>query len=787
MAAFSIINAAFMEEIMRNKKLVILLVVCIAAVISVTVYRGVSKKEKNPQESVVTTGQAARAVALLKASEEECGAARNHFAKGEEWYTPYMNLMYDRGYFNEKQIMPSGKEAASAFTYEKLGYLFENMDITDKEILSYVKNNKAAKAITNSQWAVIFEKLADYTAAGQTQEEEFNVVATVSNVSSLEPWNVVTTIGNYIFTGLSMDYYIDKRIKVITKENQILCVKEIVSREIIYPNAFVTSMESGKMNVFISGVIRTFEIDDGEVSATNAVMDIRMKNGRVSDYTEKENYVSGKLLKYTDTTVDVEGQGAFEIGEGFRIYKTYGNIETRTLYDLIVGYDVQKFVVEDGKVCAILIDRNFVAQNIRVVIKNNGFQDIYHDNVIISSDKEFEFSYGKEKRVFQAGEEYIITQDSRYLEDGTLKISAAGSDGKITVKSLERGYGMPSYRGSIEIMKTEGGLVIINELPLEEYLYAVVPSEMPYTYNAEALKAQAVCARSYAYRHMLSNAYAYLGAHVDDSTAFQVYNNSSEQATASQAVDDTYGQIMTCKGEPISAFFYSTSCGSGTDALIWGGSGYEYIKGRLLSLEASTLDLTDEAQFKMFIMNNYNTFDQEYSWYRWNVIVPLENITQGVNEKLASLYASGPEKVLTLEGEDYVSRDISSVGHVLSIETGTRGTGGVLNEIVIHGDEATVMIKTESFIRNIFNLSGLAIHKNDGSTVDTFTSLPSAFFAAEEVREGETLTGYQLYGGGYGHGAGMSQNGANTMGNNGMGYQDILNFFYNNIVIESIY
>ncbi len=772
---------------MRNKKLIILLLICIVAMISVVVYRGLSKKEKNPQESVVTTGQAARAVALLKASEEECGAAQNHFAKGEEWYMPYMNLMYDRGYFDEKQMMPSTKEATAPFTYEKLGYLFENMDITDKELLSYVKNNKAAKAISNSQWAVIFGKLADYTAGGQTREEEFNVVATVSNVSSLEPWNVVTTIGNYIFTGLSMDYYIDKRIKVITKENQILCVKEIVSREIVYPNTLVTSMESGKMNAFVNGVIRTFEIDDKEASKTNAVMDIRLKNGKVSDSSEKQNYVSGKLLKYTDTSVDVEGQGAFEIGEGFRIYKTYGNIETRTLYDLVVGYDVQKFVVEDGKICAILIDRNFVAENIRVIIRNNGFQDIYHENVLISSDKEFEFSYGGEKRVFQAGEEYTVTPDSKYLESGTLKISAAGSDGKVTIKSLERGYGTPSYRGTIEIMKTESGLVIINELPLEEYLYAVVPSEMPYTYNAEALKAQAICARSYAYKHMLSNAYAYLGAHVDDSTRFQVYNNSSEQATTNQAVNDTYGQIMTCNGEPISAFFYSTSCGSGTDALIWGGSGYDYIKGRLLTLEASTLDLTDEKQFKMFIMNNYDTFDREYSWYRWNVTVPLETITQSVNEKVASLYASGPEKVLTLEGENYVSREISSVGNVLSMETGTRGTGGVLNEIVIHGDEATVMIKTESFIRNIFNLSGIAIHKNDESIVDTFTSLPSAYFAIEEVREGETLTGYRMNGGGYGHGAGMSQNGANTMGNNGMGYQDILNFFYSNITIESIY
>jgi hypothetical protein len=63
--------------------------------------------------------------------------------------------------------------------------------------------------------------------------------------------------------------------------------------------------------------------------------------------------------------------------------------------------------------------------------------------------------------------------------------------------------------------------MIINELPLEEYLYSVVPSEMPWNYNYEALKAQAICARSFAYKHVMSNSYSEFGAHVDDSTAYQ--------------------------------------------------------------------------------------------------------------------------------------------------------------------------------------------------------------------------------------------------------------------------
>lgn len=287
---------------------------------------------------------------------------------------------------------------------------------------------------------------------------------------------------------------------------------------------------------------------------------------------------------------------------------------------------------------------------------------------------------------------------------------------------------------------------------------------------------------------MVSNDYAWLGAHVDDSTAYQVYNNSEEQTTTSQAVDDTYGQIMTCNGGPISAFFYSTSCGSSTDATIWGGSGYEYIRGKLLSQENPSLDLKDESQFRMFITNNYDTWDKNYAWYRWNVTMPLAEISQGVNQIIGSLYSSGPEKVLTLEGGQYVSREISSVGNVQSVETGTRNTGGVLDYVIIHGDAATVMVRTESYIRKIFNPYGLDINKNDGSTINTFTGLPSAFFVLDEVRDGDNnLTGYLIQGGGYGHGAGMSQNGANTMAGDGYSCQDILQFFYTNINIENLY
>lgn len=772
---------------MRNKKLIIMLFGCIALLIFVLVYRNSSGADKNPEEKMVTTGQVARAVALLGATTEDCKSASSHFVKNEEWYVPYMNLMYERGYFKEKQISPSKKEATGAFTYQKLEYLYENMGISDKKLLSYVKNNRTSQAISNKTWKDIIQDMAEFFAADTVSEECVTVVATVSNVSSLAAWNVATSTGTYVYTGLSMDYYIDKSVKILTKGNEILCVMDVESSKIKYPNVLITNAENGEIHAFLHGVVRVFSIEDKTFSVTNAITDISVSDGKVRDYVVKQGYVSGKLLRYSDTSVDIDGQGTFEISDGFRVYKTYGSIEEKSLYDMVVGYDVQKFLIEDGKLCAVLIDRNLVAQNIRVVVKTTGFSDIYHKEVTVSSASEFKFAYGSEEKRFTAGEEFTIAADSPYLESGSLVISAAGLDSRIQLKSIERGYGQPSYRGTIEVMKTEQGLVVINELSLEEYLYAVVPSEMPYTYHPEALKAQAICARSYAYKQMASNAYANLGAHVDDSTAFQVYNNSEEQISTSQAVDDTCGQIMTSQGEPIRAFFYSTSCGSSADATIWGGDGYEYIKGRLLSNESVSIDFTDEAEFKTFITSDYDTFDREYGWYRWNVSMPLDNITQGVNQIIGSLYASGPEKVLTLVENEYVSREITSVGNVQSIETGKRGTGGVLEYVIVHGDEATVMVRTESYIRKLFCPYGLDIVKKDESTINTMSSLPSAFFVIEKMTEGENLTGYRFVGGGYGHGAGMSQNGANTMGSNGMGYEEILKFFYHNITIEHVY
>ena len=110
---------------------------------------------------------------------------------------------------------------------------------------------------------------------------------------------------------------------------------------------------------------------------------------------------------------------------------------------------------------------------------------------------------------------------------------------------------------------------LVNTLPLEEYLYGVVPSEMPASYPEEALKAQAVCARTYACVQMMNSSLGDLGAQVDDSVSYQVYQNRRRGSSSSQAVEATAGEILLNNGSPINAYYFSTSHGQTSTDQVW--------------------------------------------------------------------------------------------------------------------------------------------------------------------------------------------------------------------------
>ena len=140
-----------------------------------------------------------------------------------------------------------------------------------------------------------------------------------------------------------------------------------------------------------------------------------------------------------------------------------------------------------------------------------------------------------------------------------------------------------------------------------------------------------------------------------------------------------------------------------------------------------------------------------------------------------------PDKILFRQPDgSYLSKPVDSIGKVRNISVEKRLEGGVAEELLIEGEAGSIKVLKQSTIRNLINPNGTPIQKKDGSIVDTFTSLPSAFFAVEQNTEG-----IMFWGGGFGHGAGMSQTAVKAMVGAGMHYEDILKFFYTGIEIGS--
>ena len=281
----------------------------------------------------------------------------------------------------------------------------------------------------------------------------------------------------------------------------------------------------------------------------------------------------------------------------------------------------------------------------------------------------------------EAGKNMKFDMESELLLAGRV-VLAPTEGGKITFTNLNRAGGAPSYRGTIELLRTDTGILVVNELSIDEYLYSVLPSEMPVSYGVEALKVQAVCARSYAYMQVMSNGLAKLGAHVDDSTSYQVYNNTPETAESIEAVNLTAGQVLTYEGDIVPAYYFSTSAGytANGDEVWLGMKTVPYLQGKLQTTEGTELgeqsDLSNEENFSNFINNqDLVTFDSSFPWYRWNVTIAASDIKSSIENAIAKRYEVNPSLILTKgESGEYECKPITVIGKIKSIKVAQRSS-----------------------------------------------------------------------------------------------------------------
>lgn len=426
-------------------------------------------------------------------------------------------------------------------------------------------------------------------------------------------------------------------------------------------------------------------------------------------------------------------------------------------------------------------------QKTRILLSTTGFTGLFHDLVTVQGTEELTVSEGKAIKKYPAGKKITFQKGQNY--SGKLSVEAA-EGGKIQVCSITRQNRHPKYRGKLELKQNKQGFTVINELPLREYLYAVVPSELSTGHNMEALKAQAVCARTYAYHQIQSDRFKEYGADLDDSTACQVYNNIPEDKRSRKAVKDTSGEMVVQGGKPVTTYYYSTSWGkSASGKEVWNTPSEVSHLQSCMQTEGrengSDRDLSQDAAFRRFLSQDTAlTYDKGADWYRWHVTVSLSSLEQGVDAALRSCYQTNPSMVLVQDhAGKYRKQALQPLGKLRKIRIESRGKSGLVTALALVGSEHVIKVCGQYNIRKVLSPGSARIHYGGGET--TMALLPSAAFYLDRVTDSAGKPAYEIYGGGCGHGTGMSQCGASEMAEQGKSYRDILQYYFSGCEVAS--
>jgi len=367
------------------------------------------------------------------------------------------------------------------------------------------------------------------------------------------------------------------------------------------------------------------------------------------------------------------------------------------------------------------------------------------------------------------------------LNDGTGTVMTFDDSNILQISAVDGfavNLGLRQYRGVIEFDRTGAGkMILVNILPMDEYLYGVVPSEMPSSWPEEALKAQAVAARSYALDKIGSDNHT--GYDLCDTTHCQVYlgvGNEHDAATA--AVDATSGQVACYDGEPINAV-YSSSSGGHTDSSenVWSAT-VPYLRG----VDDPT-DVGNELWTRIFTLDDITALVK--AWGANIGTATGMEITKVENERVQTLVVHGTSGDLTLTKEETRTFFSGSAQGSLqsrnyTIANGTGGTDTPTNVAVYSADGVTMVPITGLFATDA---SGAEVPLGDITVVgdDSTASYAATSGATGGASVGDTIL---LSGSGNGHGVGMSQYGAMGMAEQGATYIDILQHYYTGIDIE---
>ncbi len=355
-----------------------------------------------------------------------------------------------------------------------------------------------------------------------------------------------------------------------------------------------------------------------------------------------------------------------------------------------------------------------------------------------------------------SGKLRLVGPDGASLgEADTVLLVEVEEDGGVAVERVEpeasRAREDRTYRGRLLVTVDAGGkLAAVLAVPLEDLLRGLVPSEMPASVHPEALKAQAVTARS--------NVLAQIGTrHLTDPYMLcavvhcQAYiGEKAEAARTDAAVRATAGEALFRRGDrSLVDAVYSAMCGGhGEDNdVVWGNAADPSLRGRLdvPPGEAArwTASLRTEDALRRFLSQPVDAYCRRATLHRPERFRWERRLSQGE--------------------ADAFTADLG-VGRVRALEVISRGASGRARTLRVAGEAGQAEVQSELRIRRLFG------------------NLPSAMFVVD--RDGDAFV---LRGGGWGHGAGMCQWGAVGRAEAGQDYREILRSYYSGAEVAKIY
>ncbi len=335
--------------------------------------------------------------------------------------------------------------------------------------------------------------------------------------------------------------------------------------------------------------------------------------------------------------------------------------------------------------------------------------------------------------------------------------------------------GERSYRGRIEIgCYGKSSLTAVNIINIESYLLGVVPCEMVSSWPIEALKAQAVCARSYALTKTgyTADSNAKSPYSIEDTQTSQVYRGygyETKQATA--AVAATQGEVVKYQGKMITSYYSSTSGGRTEDSKDVWGSKLPYLR--------SVIDV-------------YEKIPEKGPWIKEFTKTDLQNILSENGKSIGIVKKVSPS-IVTASSRVYSLKITGTGGSALISTNKIRSMFSLPStkfKIVNYKDKPDIVtvIGSQSSKARALKSSYVISGNNKVSSLNSIKEqyvVKSADNLTNFVKNAPTNPNtYYFAGMGFGHGVGMSQSGARGMAQEGFRYTEIISFYYNGCEVK---